>query len=360
MEWRKVIVHVFNLLPVDSSFVSTVPSKRLDYIDLLRVIALGAVIAFHYLYSAIARGRTPNVSESPIMGWAQYGYLGVELFFMISGFVMLSSTKSISAGTFLKKRFLRLYPMYWSALILIFLVSQFGIWQKPGLIAENFYYSLTMTPKSFSHEWLDPAHWFLERQLQFYLFILLVLTLRLGKYLSSIFPWWAIIALLWNSFGLENFGIWYLNGFFALIAGGAIISSIRESGFNQRRIAGLISSFIWALSSRIDLIPWLDKNRGPGHSALVIGSVITAMYLLMLLTLTRGVSRLHLRGIGTAGAITYPLYLIHDRLGGLAIARFASPSNQYFIYLIVILVLILLAYAILKAESRIMTRVANR
>jgi peptidoglycan/LPS O-acetylase OafA/YrhL len=65
---------------------------------------------------------------------------------------------------------------------------------------------------------------------------------------------------------------------------------------------------------------------------------------------------LHLRGIGTAGAITYPLYLIHDRLGGLAIARFASPSNQYFIYLTVIVVLTVIAYAILQAESRIMKR----
>ena len=340
--------------------MSTAQSKRLDFIDLLRVIALGSVVAFHYLYSAIARGRTPNVSESPIMGWAQYGYLGVELFFMISGFVMLSSTKNISAGTFLKKRFLRLYPMYWIALLLIFLVSQFGIWQRPGLVAEDLYYSLTMAPTAFSHEWLDPAHWFLARQLQFYLFMLLVLTLRLGKYLPSIFPWWAIIGLVWNTFGFEQFDIWYLNGFFALIAGGAIISSIRESGFSQMRTAGLIASYAWALSSRVDLVPWLDKNRGPGHSALVIGSVITAMYLLMLLTLTRGITRLHLRGIGTAGAITYPLFLIHDRLGGLAIARFASPGNQYFIYLIVILVLIFLAYAILQAESRIMKRFQKR
>ena len=339
--------------------MSAAHSKRLDYIDLLRVIALGAVIAFHYFYSAIVRGRTPNVAESPIMGWAQYGYLGVELFFMISGFVMMSSTKGISAGIFLKKRFLRLFPMYWIALILIFFVSQFGFWQKPGLIAENFYYSLTMTPESFSHNWLDSAHWFLERQLQFYLLILVVLIVRLGKYLSSIFLWWAVIGFIWNAFGFDNYGIWYLNGFFALIAGGAIISSIRETGFTRLRIVGLISSYLWAITSRIDLIPWLDENRGPGHSAFVIGSVIIAMYLLMLLTLSRDVSRLTLRGIGIAGAVTYPLYLIHNRLGGLAIARFATPENQYFVYLIVIVLSIFIAYAILKAESRIMKRLKS-
>jgi peptidoglycan/LPS O-acetylase OafA/YrhL len=340
--------------------MSTAKPNRLDYIELLRVIALGAVIAFHFFYSAIARGRTPNVAESPMMGWAQYGYLGVELFFMISGFVMMSSTKNISAGTFLKKRFLRLFPMYWIALIFIFVVSQFGIWQKPGLIAEDFYYSLTMAPKSFSHEWLDSAHWFLEKQLQFYLIVLLVLAVRAGKYFPNILTWWAMIGLFWSTFGFEKFGIWYLNGFFALIAGGAIIFSIRESGFNKIRIAGLISSYAWALSSRIDLIPWLDKNRGPGHSALVIGTVVTFLYLLMLLTLTRGVSRFHLRGIGMAGAITYPLFLIHNRVGGWAIARFASPENQYFVYLLVILILILFAFLILKTESRIMKKLQSK
>jgi hypothetical protein len=227
------------------------------------------------------------------------------------------------------------------------------------LIAKNFYYSLTMTPESFSHNWLDSAHWFLERQLQFYLLILVVLIVRLGKYLSSIFLWWAVIGFIWNAFGFDNYGIWYLNGFFALIAGGAIISSIRETGFTRLRIVGLISSFLWGLISRIDLIPWLDENRGPGHSAIVIGSVITAMYLLMLLTLSRDVSRLTLRGIGIAGAVTYPLYLIHNRLGGLAIARFATPENQYFVYLIVIVLSIFIAYAILKAESRIMKRLKS-
>jgi peptidoglycan/LPS O-acetylase OafA/YrhL len=340
--------------------VSKAPAKRLDYIDLLRVIALGAVIAFHYFYSAIVRGRTPNVTESPFISWAQYGYLGVELFFMISGFVIMSSTKGISAVIFLKKRFLRLFPMYWMALVLIFFVSQFGFWQKPGLIAENFFYSLTMTPESFSHNWLDAAHWFLERQLQFYLFILIVLTVRLGRFLSSIFVWWAVIGFIWNAFGFDNYGIWSLNGFFALIAGGAIISSIRESGFSKLRFVGLIASYLWAITSRIDLIPWLDKNRGPGHSALVIGILITAMYLLMLLTLTRGLSALHLPGIAIAGAVTYPLYLIHNRLGGLAIARFATPENQYFIYLLVIVFSILIAYAILKAEARMMKRFQSR
>ena len=331
--------------------------KRLDYIDFLRVIGLGSVIAFHYLYSAISRGRTPNVNESPVMGWAQYGYLGVELFFMITGFVMIASTQSISVNTFLRKRFLRLYPMYWLALILIFFTSQLGFWDRPGLKAADFFHALTMFPKEFSHPWLDPAHWFLGRLLQFYIFIFIVLLFRLNRYLPHIFIWWSLIGLVWQAFNLDNFGIWYFNGFFALIAGGAIIYSIGQWGWNQFRVVGLLASYLWALSSRVDLVPWLDTNRGPNHSALTIGIVVTAIYLLMLAVLNPWVATFQMRGIAIAAAVTYPLFLIHDRIGNLAIARFGTPTNQYFLYILITVILSLIAYGMLKLERKILSAI---
>jgi peptidoglycan/LPS O-acetylase OafA/YrhL len=337
--------------------MATGVSKRLDYIDLLRVIALGSVIAFHYLYSAIARGRTPNVSESPVMGWAQYGYLGVELFFMITGFVMIASTQNISATKFLSKRFFRLFPLYWLALILIFVISQFGLWNRPGAKAEDFYYALTMAPTAFGHPWLDPSHWFLKRLLQFYVFIFVILLLRLGRFLPHIFVWWSLVGLIWHAFGIDQFEIWYFNGFFALIAGGAIIYSIGQWGVNQFRMVGLLASYLWALSSRIDFVPWLDANRGPNHSPLVIGTVVTVMYLVMLSVLNPRVSKIEISGIATAAAITYPLFLIHNRIGSLVIARYATPTNQYFIYVLVTIVLIALAYGMLKLEGKIMRRI---
>ena len=62
-------------------------------------------------------------------------------------------------------------------------------------------------------------------------------------------------------------------------------------------------------------------------------------------------------GIATAAAITYPLFLIHNRIGSLVIARYGTPTNQYFIYLIVTAALIALAYGMLKLEGKIMSKV---
>ncbi len=161
--------------------MNTSSRKRIDYLDLLRVLAITGVIAFHFLYSAISRGRTPNVTFSPISDWARYGYLGVELFFMITGFVIVQSVANLEFTEFLKKRFVRLYPMYWIAVLLIFIISTFGIWGRRGPLAETLYYNLTMFPTAFNQPWLDSAHWFMEKQLQFYLVVAAILLLKAGK-----------------------------------------------------------------------------------------------------------------------------------------------------------------------------------
>jgi len=62
--------------------------QRIDYIDLLRILAITAVASFHFLYSAIVNHKTPNLLPSPLFEFARYGYLGVKLFFMISGYVI--------------------------------------------------------------------------------------------------------------------------------------------------------------------------------------------------------------------------------------------------------------------------------
>lgn len=323
---------------------------RIDYLDLLRVIAIVAVIAFHYLFSAIARGRTPNVEFSPMAEWARYGYLGVELFFMISGFVIVTSVSSLNFKQFLTKRFLRLYPMYWISLILIFAISTFGLWGRPGPRAQVFYYNLTMFPNAFDQPWLDAAHWFMARQLQLYLAVAIIVLFKFNKSIGSFFTWWAIVGSIWYLFNFDNFQIWYFNGYFALICGGAIISLIRINGFSRLRVFALGSSYLWAIASRMDLVGWLDRNRAPGHSPLIIGVIVTGIFLAVMATWIPRVSQWKIKGATYAGALSYPIYLIHDRLGGLAIARFATPTNKYLVYLISFGVAIFLATIILKTD----------
>ena len=328
-------------------------NKRIDYIDLLRVLALGSVISFHYFFNGISKGTVTSVSLTPFSSVAKYGYLGVELFFLISGFVILYSTNRTPLE-FIKRRFFRLYPMFWMAILFIFIVTNLPWWENRGPSIGKMLLNLTMIPTAFGGTWVDDAHWFLLRELQFYLFVVVVMALGLGKKLPQIFPVWAIILCIWNLLNLPRFEIWYLSGYFALLSGGAIIYSIREWGWNWLRGFGLLAAYICAVETRMAKAEWLSSHRNAEYSALVIGLVVTVLFLLLLLTLNRRITNITLAWAGIAGAITYPLFLIHGRVGLLAIQNLANDSNKFMVYLFTLIILIAVAYGLLKLEKRVL------
>ena len=327
--------------------------SRLDYIDLLRVFALGYVITFHYLFSGISKGKIDSVTLSPLAPMAKYGYLGVELFFMISGFVILYSTNR-TAGDFIKRRFLRLFPMYWMALILIYLVLLLPFWERTTPPFSRFLWNLTMVPTAFGQERIDETHWFLVRELQFYVFVAVVLAIGAGKLLPKIFPIWAIILCVWNLLNLPDFNIWYFSGYFSLITGGAIIYSIREWGWNYLRFFGLLAAYVGAIDTRISIIPVIETRRNTDYSATVIAVMVTAIFFILLLTLNKNIEKFKVSWIGFAGAITYPLYLIHGRLGGTFIQQFANNQNKWFVYAAVLFSFIFVAKFMLRLEKRVL------
>ena len=272
---------------------------------------------------------------------------------MISGFVILYSTNR-SAGEFVRRRFLRLYPMFWMAIILIYLVTLLPWWKYPASPLSKALWNLTMIPTAFGQERLDAAHWFLVRELQFYLIVTAVLLLKRGKSLPKIFPVWAIVLCVCNLLNFSDFNICYFSGYFSLITGGAIIYSIREWGWNPLRAAGLLAAYIGAVDTRISIIPAINYRRNTEYSALVIGIMVTAIFLLMMLTLVKGIEKLRISWIGVAGAITYPLFLIHGRIGAMIIQHTANDENKWIIYSITLIALIGIAYWLLQVEKKVL------
>lgn len=325
--------------------------KRLDYIDLLRIIGLSAVIFFHYFFNGIAKKKITSIEFSPFSDQVKYGYLGVSLFFMISGFVIQYSTQNRSFIAFWKRRILRLYPSYWLALLLIYFVLSLDFWRWDTPKFEKVRDALTMFPTAYNAEWMDATHWYLARELQFYLAISILLALGLSKKLPKIFPLWALFICIWNLLNLPHFEIWYLNGYFALMAGGAIIFSIREWGFNRLQVAGLVASYIAAVDAESSKVATLLLVRNTQYSALVIALIITAIYLLMLFTLAPLSSLVRGKWIAFGGSMTYPVYLIHGKLGGMSIQRLANDEDKYFTISIIFITVCVFAYGILKLDK---------
>jgi exopolysaccharide production protein ExoZ len=99
--------------------IRTESQEQLWSLHYLRAFAAIAVVAFHRL----SGGSHPF----PL------GEYGVDIFFVISGFIMVALTvrRDITAKRFLLDRVARIVPLYWLATISTFILILFGttIWQ---------------------------------------------------------------------------------------------------------------------------------------------------------------------------------------------------------------------------------------
>mgnify|MGYP003609638691 FL=1 len=105
-------------------------NNRIQYLDGLRGVAIILVVLFH----AFARwpNLTPYGDEYAGFFITQYGWVGVELFFIISGFVIfMTLEKSSNIMVFMYKRWLRLFPAMLIASVFIYITAPF-FYERPA------------------------------------------------------------------------------------------------------------------------------------------------------------------------------------------------------------------------------------
>ncbi len=174
-------------------------SNRLGELDVFRGVAVILVVLFH---CAMFR-------EQSKFGFF-LGIAGVDLFFIISGFVILMSAEKKSADTFILSRAIRLYPTYWIAatftfatrFILDYYDSQLTFTRIP---ADRYLANLTMFQYYLGVPNIDGSYWTLIIELLFYLFIYVLLGFRILKKIVTVGSF--VCLLIFIVFGLIQLGL---------------------------------------------------------------------------------------------------------------------------------------------------------
>ena len=141
------------------------PAGELAGIQMLRALAALAVVALH----ALAFSRAASVIAPD---WAMnLGAAGVDVFFVISGFIMLHTSfrpgrPSMPAGRFLLRRFIRIYPLYWLCTAAMLAVMAAGFMRHNLCTAQEIALSLALLP---SPHLVLPVAWTLVLEIYFYL-----------------------------------------------------------------------------------------------------------------------------------------------------------------------------------------------
>ncbi len=154
--------------------------SRYKELDALRGIAALMVVFFHFTW-----GR-PDSNF-----YFRVGDMGVDLFFIISGFVIFMSLSKIKTSKeFIINRFCRLYPTYWACLTLTFILINiyyhYTIIDFPKLHFSDFLGNLTMFQFYLGLPHVDDSYWTLTIELLFYIFMVILFRAQLLKHIDSI------------------------------------------------------------------------------------------------------------------------------------------------------------------------------
>lgn len=295
--------------------------NRIQFLDGLRGIAILLVICFHSF------SRWPKIvpygNQYSDFYLFKYGYLGVQLFFLISGFVILMSLeKSKTFIQFIYKRWLRLFPAMLIATILVYSTTQFlqerpsGIPELNAIIPGLFFIepSWIKTFLSIKINPLEGAFWSLFVEFKFY-FIFGISYFLMGK-IKAI----AIIFMLFIiAIFAEFFQIKYLNTFSHLLSfeyfGWFASGSLAYLYFVNNQSKYIL---LCVLVSFIEMLKYLHDISALLYIIFILALFITPICFEKTRILFKNKLLLFF------GLISYPLYLIHEN----ALISLICKTNQ--------------------------------
>ena len=157
--------------------------KNIQFIQTLRCIACLLVVFMH-----ITGTYNETYHSSFLDNIFSFGGAGVDIFFVLSGFIITySNTKSITNPTdiskFIKKRIIRIFPIYW-VIISIFLLLQLLL---PLFYKTHFQFTITNLLSTYlllpNHTMVNGVSWSLTNELFFYLLFIVALLVPKKNYI---------------------------------------------------------------------------------------------------------------------------------------------------------------------------------
>ncbi len=272
------------------------PSGRITTIDSLRGIASLSVAWFHFTQA------NPVLTPGVVKATGRYGWLGVDIFFVISGFVIPYSLdragyRQRQFGKFLVKRIVRLDPPYFAnfafVLILAFIVPLVPGFHgpRPHFTTMQLLAHIAYLNSVLGKMWINPVYWSLGIEFQYYLLIGLIFPLLTTA--RAIIRRIAIAALLVPGFFVPQGALLFVH--LPLFVAGILTFQFKTGRLSR-----------WSFCT-----------------ALTVATVVAAIGLGRVIAVTCAITSLVIafveiggRILGWLGAISYSLYLMHVPIGG--------------------------------------------
>jgi peptidoglycan/LPS O-acetylase OafA/YrhL len=301
--------------------------------------SIGAPQSFEHLFAA-------NIQFPNAAPYTWFGWVGVEIFFVISGFVIANSASNATAKEFLFGRALRLYPAVWVASTLSLLILLFFLRDKAAQFAWPYLQAMLLLPKGITGHWLDAVYWTLAAEMAFYgLVFCTLLTKRItlrhlafgltfysaafnafsmvvlsGVLQNDMLYWMVLMFRVPGATWMLNHGCFFALGIWLFMSANRTLTTAERVAVGVAFLAGVAEVYYFS-HFLLHAIPAISDQSAIVPILVWAGAVL-------LIAVAANKNRRAVAGTASAeapaylrtlGLITYPLYLIHNVTGTAAI-----------------------------------------
>ncbi|MFZ1742765.1 MAG: acyltransferase [Pontixanthobacter sp.] len=266
--------------------------------------------------------------------------MGVDFFFILSGFVMAFSSEGKAVSQFFESRFFRIWPTFFICMSATAITLHLhGVRHFSPL---EYIGNLSVLPAYLGIKYYDGVYWTVACEILFYAVVFALVLFKVRAFQTHIMVVGLALLLILSPFILNEAS--YLALFIIGIAFQNLSSGKGRKVMAIPVIASMsILALIGAHYRAIDL----------GFSGVTAAALLFALIGLFTLLTLSSWSRINIGWVRTLGLITYPLYLLHSKIGTTTFDEIEMGGNWPIVIGIVMVVMVILSYLVSQFDLAI-------
>lgn len=288
------------------------------HIQGLRGIAIILVVVYHF-FCRYQQLYIDNVNPPFII--STFGVLGVSLFLLISGYYIKISSQNVSVLNLLKKRFSRIWPPYFVAITVIYIITKFFVLPNRTVSFFDYILNIPFFNGFLGLPYVDGAHWYLTTLISGIIILMLIQKCKPQKQQIFLVIWLILLIILALLVNVKFGGVLKsIFNFLFLCFGGSYMPYM---------IIGFTIHFIKKNNIFVLLVFALSLVETYITLGIISCFIMFVSFLAVIYSLRECGIFLKLKPIVFIGTVSYSVYLIHQNIGYLILNKFVEIFGAY-------------------------------
>lgn len=302
---------------------------RIDWLDYLRLLCALMIMLAHYIVIVVPRipGLT-NTDLGLVSTILAYGHIALFAFFIMSGMLIVQIVQRQRLSTFVAHRVTRIYPTFFICLSITTLVA-IGESGRMHVGLGQYLANLAIDAEALGYRPADSSYWTLTVEITFYIMLVAVALAGWIRHIQAVVAVWVALQVVAAPFFPRAP---LLGTDYYFLAAGCVMGLLYER--RNEALNFVLLAITALLGTRTIFIASLGMPFNPWVGAAGMLGVF-ALFLAM-----RG-RNVRLPWAQRLGSFTYPLYLLHFKIGTIMLLWWATDANKWWLVLALSLGMIL-------------------